>query len=206
MIVLGGALLWNEAAIFFRGGDGRAERLSPLTSGTYKTGVSVFSNRTLMLDCDEALTSTFGRLQPATVRRNYAESCVAAADEVLARRPTDGLAYLVKANAYAFLDNRDGMMEALRLSQSLAPQEGWIADGRLRLALPLYLDLPEALQKAIASDVAVLASSRRSAAWLARLYLRKDKSPEVLLQLLDTLPDASKGNVLAEIRTATSLR
>ncbi|MCY1708339.1 hypothetical protein [Pannonibacter sp. SL95] len=206
LALLGGVLLWNEAALFLKSGDGRGARLAPLTNGTYTTGVSVFSNRTLMLDCDEALTSTFGRLQPSAVRRSYAESCIAAADDVLARRPTDGLAYLVKANAYAFLENRDGMIDALRLSQALAPQEGWIADGRLRLALPLYMDLPDALQKAIAADVAVLASSRRSAAWLARLYLRKEKGPDVLLQILDTLPDASKGNVLAEIRTATSLR
>lgn len=206
MTVLGGILLWNEAAIFLRSGDGRAERLAPLENGTYKTGVSVFSNRTLMLDCDEAMTSTFARLQPATVRRSYAENCIVAADRILSRRPTDGLAHLVKANAYAHLQNRERMNEALGLSQALSPQEGWLANGRLRLALPLYQDLPDALKAAVAADVAVLAASRGSSAWLAQLYLRKDKNPEVLLQILDTLPDALKANVLAEIRKATSLR
>lgn len=206
MTLLGAVVLWNEAAVFLKSGGSRADRLAPLATGAYSTGISVFSNRTLMLDCDEALNSTFGRLQTQDVRKAYARSCLAAANDVLHRRPTDGMAYLVKANAHAFLGEPDQMTEALILSQSLSPQEGWIADGRLRLALPLYGDLTDEARAAVASDVAVLAASRRSAAWLARLYLRKDKSPETLLQILDTLPDSAKANVLAEIRSATKLR
>lgn len=206
LAALGGIILYTEAAIFLKSGGGRNERLSPLVSGTYATGLSGFSNRILMLDCDEALNSTFGKLQPADTRVAYAQNCLQAADDVLKRRPSDGLAHLVKANAYQYLGDNQAMARSLVLSQHMSPGEGWIADGRLRLGLPIYPDLPADAAAAVAADVALLASSRRSAAWLARLYLRKDKSPEVLLSLVDILPDGSKANVLAEIRAATRLR
>ncbi|NBN78585.1 hypothetical protein GWI72_09925 [Microvirga tunisiensis] len=203
MIVIGAVVLWQETSIFLTSGQSRSERLAPLLTGDVQTGLSGYANRILLQDCDEAMNSTFGRLLPQDTRRAYAGNCDRLADEVLDQRPADGLALLIKASANFILGNDSEAAAALTLSQKLSPGEGWLADGRLKQGLPRYADLPDEAKAALTQDVALLASSRRSAAWLARLYLRRDGRQEVLATLFEALPDASKRNVLAEIRAAS---
>jgi hypothetical protein len=98
-------------------------------------------------------------------------ACLAVIDEGLLAAPSNGELWFFKASTLAAEGEfGDPMMSALRNSFRTAPEEGWIAAGRVVLGLRLFPVLAPDLQEDVQADLRLVTSNSRLAKRLVDAY------------------------------------
>ncbi len=126
-----------------------------------------------MVECDDLLGSAFAISAGPAALRNVAEACLQRADRVLLSSPTFSAAHLVRSSALHQLAEPAKAVESLRRAQVLAPNEGWQAARRLRLAFAIAEGDSSTLPQTASLDASVVLQDHRYRALLAELYIRK---------------------------------
>ncbi len=193
------AVIGESSAFFTRSGN-QAERLQPLYDGGARASLSTYSNKLLMRDCDEALSSVYARLLPQEQREAGARNCLALAREVTGGSPASGVAWLIQAKAQDVLGDRAAAAAAIRRSQEASAGEGWLAVSRIRFLLPRLSAMGEEGRAILVPDVTLLAMSRNGPARLAELYQQNGENGQALIGIIDSLPNEPKTQFLRQLR------
>lgn len=188
--------LWagiQEASLFFDSGTTNAARFDRLERNAPSSGLSSHSSKIALVDCNRALASFHGRIQPAERRKIVFEHCRDYAKKVLDRNPSDGLAWYVTAEASAGLEDYDGFNEALYMSHAVTAHEAWIADVRVRLSLEQLDRLSPAVRENVSADIATLTLSEDGAMRLSRIYTAGETQKDFIVTVVEALePDQQR--------------
>ncbi|WP_186392504.1 MULTISPECIES: hypothetical protein [unclassified Pannonibacter] len=197
------AVIGESSAFFTRSGS-QSERLQPIYDGTARISLSTYSNMLLMRDCDDAMVSPYAQLLPQEQRHAGARHCLGYAREVIASSPASGVAWIIQAKAHDLLGDTASALAAVKRSQEASAGEGWLAISRLRFLLPRTPVMGEAGEAVIIQDVTLMAMSQNGAAPLAELYKQQGANGQVLIGIIDRLPNEPKSRFLRHLRALSS--
>lgn len=133
----------------------------------FASSLSYASQNAQMRSCDQQMNSVVGPLFGQTAMGNIASGCADRADEILATTPSLSIAHLVKANVFAQGGDTAAMIDAYQISHDAAPNEGWLATRRLRLALRVN---PALFGDAARNDARTMIESNIYRPYLAEYY------------------------------------
>jgi hypothetical protein len=115
-------------------------------------------------------------------------ACLAAIDDALRAAPSSSELWLFRATVLArSSDFGDELLAALRNSYVTGAREGWIASGRVVLALRLWFFLPPDLQDRAREDLALVLANNLGAP-LARSYVADPAMRRAAMPALQSLP------------------
>ncbi|WP_420004401.1 hypothetical protein [Arenibacterium sp. LLYu02] len=148
--------------------------------------------------CNEALIAPIKPFYEAASVRMTAEACRAQAQKALAGTPSWGLAHFSLARAEFESGNREASIAAYVVSGQTAPNEGWITQKRVLLALDIGID--DAVRPVFEQDIRLLLSEPRLAAWLAQVYLALPQHRDAIVTAAETGSQNDKAKFLSSIR------
>lgn len=160
---------------------------------------STFAMTKQMMACDDWMTSAFGVFANKQAHENIAMSCDTRADSILAHTPSFSVAYLVKSGVARSLGDTQAAAEALALSQKTAPNEGFLATRRLRLA---FLIGAEALGHAAENDIIIVTDQNRYRGFVAQYYWAYPQHRDWLTRAFEKLEPQQARRVLNAIKQA----
>jgi len=204
LLVVGLYASWVEGRAFFVTPTSDADRFSALVERHGVAGLSVFSTRYLLQDCDAALTGAYGRLQPEERRSAAATACRDIAAEAVERTPMDGLAHTTGARASAVLGDMRAAVTSLLRSAGATPHEMWQAQRRLLVMREWALDEEPALAEQFRRDMAVVAATREGRHWLARWYVGAPERRDLIASVVDGQGEFAKRDFLNAVRAASA--
>jgi hypothetical protein len=146
------------------------------------------------------MTSLEMRLLPVRDQKQLGEGCRNLANEVLRTNPSRALAHLTLAIAADQAADFTTMQTALVRAQTNAPEEGWLADWRMRLALPHYPNLSQAARIGFESDVALLMGTPVLRQAVVAQYLSQESARELLIAIAEQQPARIQNAFFYEIR------
>ncbi len=204
LLGLGLYAAWLEGRAFLVTPVSDADRFAVLVERRGVTGLSVYSTRYLLEDCDTALTGAYGRLQPEERRRAAATACRDIAAEAVARSRMDGLAHTIGARASAALGDMQAAAAGLIRSARATPHEMWQAHRRLLVMREWALDEDPALAGQFRRDMAVLAATREGRERLARWYVAQPERRDLIASVVDGQGEHAKRDFLNAVRAASA--
>ncbi|WP_460273035.1 hypothetical protein [Celeribacter sp. ULVN23_4] len=149
--------------------------------------------------CNEALIAPMSAVVSQESYHRVAAQCLGYATEIAEQVPVWGLGQFSIARAAFASGDLDGARAALSLSAELSSYEGWIARKRVLLAFdPRWEMAPETL----GDDLVLLLHETEGQGWLARLFLSRPETREVILAVAETLPMAAQRGFLNAVRKA----
>lgn len=199
--------LWagiQEASLFFDSGTTDAARFDRLERNAPSAGLSSHSSKIALVDCNRSLASFHGRIQPQERRNIVFEHCRDYAKKVLAKNPSDGLAWYVTAEANAGLEDYAGFNEALYMSHAVTANEAWIADVRVRLSLRHLDNLSPAVRENVSSDISMLTLSEDGAMRLSRIYNAGDAQKDFIVDVVEALKPEQQRRFVRNLRKLRS--
>lgn len=204
--LLAAAMLPREYRAAMLGQRGPAAQVEQLVAATpfevaLHPAFSLRGQRAQLEACDRALRGPFAALQTADRRARLAWRCADLAGAILARAPTLGLAHLVRAEAALVRADPAGFSQALTLAQRTAPAEGWLAQRRLDLALPVWADLSAKAQGAVGADAALLIAAPRYRGAMAQRWHAEPQIRPVLVSAAKTLPPGAQRAFLHAVKS-----
>lgn len=204
-LFLGGAwVAAQEARSYFSSGITQAERFAALADGTEVLSLSTASRRLVLDNCLDGVVAVYARTRPTDRRDSVAEECRRVADDITVRAPTYSYAWYVGAVAASRLKDTQGVIDRLRKSQIVGPNEQWIAELRVGLA-ETYLDqLPDDVRAQHDSDLKMLAQSSRGVTSIAARYVRDASFRERITAIVEQLPQRAQQRFLENVRTAAT--
>lgn len=200
----GAAAAFLEAQPFFHSGWNGASRLDELLEGNQLLGLSTFAKAYSLRDCDAALTSPYGRMQPQERRTRAAEVCLAAGRQVADRNPANGQALVVAARSAAMLGHIADATRLLRNSSFVTPYELWIAERRVQVVWEWNLFAETELVLIHRRDIAGIGTSSSGREWLARWYLIRPELRETIVSAIDQLSEADRRAFLEVVRAVAA--
>lgn len=204
LLGLGLYAVWLEGRAFLMTPVSDAERFSALVERRGVAGLSVFSTRYLLEDCDAALTGAYGRFQPEERRRAAATACRDIAADAVERSRMDGLAHTTGARASAMLGDMQAAASGLLQSARATPHEMWQAHRRLLVMREWTLDEDAALAEQFRRDMAVLAATREGRERLARWYVAQPERRDLIAAVVDGQGEHAKRDFLNAVRAASA--
>lgn len=117
-----------------------------------------------------------------------ANSCLETAERALVETPSLSYGQLVASIAHFALNNPGAARLTLERSQSLGPNEQWIAERRVALAEVHYDDLGAYARAGHLADLGLLAQSRRGIRSIAARYVANPAFRERVTDVVETLP------------------
>lgn len=133
-------------------------------------------------------------------RDRFAQSCLTRADDILQDTPGLSVAHLAKATAEVELDQPAEAAKNLILSQATAPNEGWLALLRLRIALDLAEAGHDAVLGAAATDILVLLHDHQRLASLAAEFDKRDSQRDWMTSVIEQAPGDRQAAFLSAMR------
>lgn len=206
MLGVGLYAAWMEGRAFLTTPVSDEERFSALAEGRDAVGLSAYSTRYLLQDCEAALTEAYGRLQPEERRRAVAASCRDVAADAIGRSRLDGFAHTVSARASAMLGDIGDAHAGVRRSAQTTPHEMWQAQRRLLVVREWSLDEDPATAELFRRDIAVLANTRDGRRWLARWYVAQPERRDLIASVVDGQEERAKRDFLNAVRSASAAR
>ena len=198
--------VFAEGRVFFSDRLDQRERLASVLNDATGFGPSTYSKRLYLDDCLEALTSVRGRTLPATERVTLSTACRENALKIIATHPPNGFAHYMAALASAAIGEEQAFNEYLAASREVSPNEGWLAELRIKLSDEHERLLDDGNQSNMDQDIATLAQSNHGAGWLARKALVDDAFRERAITVLETLPPSSSRRFVNAFRAAVNGR
>lgn len=183
----GGLVAFAEARPYFSGGVLASERFQAIAEDRLTPGPSTASQRLVLDSCLDAITSIYGRTQPAARRAAVHRTCMDLADRIVAVSPTHSYAWFIGALAAEHLDDLSGMSSRLARSQATGPTEQWIAELRVDLAERHLAALQDDARGGHDRDLAMLVASDRGVRTIARRYARDQSFRNRIVPLIETM-------------------
>lgn len=184
----GAYLVAREMAPFEFSFAPRSEIFERLVSTPAPVPPSIFGANVALEICDETMSRLSFQLAPTARRTAVANSCLTSAQQALSGAPSLSYGHFVAAIAHFALDDTDAALLALERSQSLGPNEQWIAERRVSLAERHYDDLQNYARTGHLADLALLAQSRRGIRTIAARYVANPDFRERVTAVVETLP------------------
>ena len=194
---------WLEGQAFLRTPTSAEDRFSAIADGRIVPGLSSYSTRYSLQDCEMALTGAYGRLQSEGLRKDAAAACGEMAARAIDRSPLDALAHTIGARADAVLGDMEGAGAGILRSARAAPHEMWQAHRRMLVVREWSLDGEPAVAQQFRRDIAVLASTREGRAALARWYVNQPERRDLIVSVVDEIGERDKRDFLNAVRTAS---
>ncbi len=148
----------DETVVYLSALAGQAEFVEPY---------SYFAQTRKLVTCLDLMESSVGLMMGTFAQEGVAQACKVLAEAVLGSSPDFSLAHFVNAAAEAKLGSQDIAASELALAIDLAPNEGWQAARRLKLAFALD---PEIVGASAKKDANLIVQSSRYRFVLAELY------------------------------------
>jgi hypothetical protein len=196
--------LYVEAGAYDIGTGADARRLERIEGGRLAPAFSSASAEDALTECDWAMTSLFGTLQPGGRVRGIAAACAKLAGDVAADRPTSAHAFLIRALAASRLGDVEELNRALVLCQRYAPNSQWLARARMALAERHEAELSDASRAAEDADIAVLVHSYHGIEAVAERDLRDPAARERITGVVETLATQDQARFLSRVRQASA--
>ena len=160
---------------------------------------SYFAQTQELVRCIDLMESSIGALMGNFAQEAVATACQDLADAVLTTAPSFSLAHFVMAYADAKLGNVEEAASALAMAVQLAPNEGWQAARRLKLAFDLG---PETVAEAAQQDALLVVQSSRYRFVLADIYTQYPEHRDWLTASLSGADGRDLRAFLGQIRNA----
>lgn len=190
VLVSGGVYsAYIEVRSYFSGGMTPVESFAAVAANVQVAGLSIATNRLVVDNCYDALTSIYGIVQPTIKSRAVASNCLAQADAVTQAMPTHSFAWFVGALAALRLEDPSGFADRLRQSQLTGPREQWIAELRVGLAEDNFDLLPSDVRELNDRDLGLLVVSDRGIASIAQRYVRDEAFRERITSIVEQLSE-----------------
>jgi hypothetical protein len=133
LVVFGGWTFSIEAPFYFAEGWSEQTILNMAADDTVAVPLSTSARLIYLRNCQVALTSATGRVQPSAVRLDVASRCRASADAMTAASPNFAPAWYTGALAAGVASDWAGMNEGLREAYRHGRNEMWQAEARVDL-------------------------------------------------------------------------
>ncbi|MEZ5779565.1 MAG: hypothetical protein R3E44_14515 [Paracoccaceae bacterium] len=170
LAVAGAAGFQREAADFFRSSEMAPQRAfaRPDRSPTMAIGLSSVAEglEPCLIAIDRIAWGKF----PEDERRQTAQHCLARADRALRLYPALAAAHQLRAECLSLLGATDAAVESLGYAAATAPNDAWLLQRRVMLALLLPRDERADLQPLVDASVIRLMRTFPTRQWLAELY------------------------------------
>ncbi len=201
--LLSGHLLWQEAGVFFRP-DSRSNAFfeEAAASGT-AVDLSAYSQKLLLGDCHYGLTSVRALAQPKARIEGLAGRCRTVATTSVQGMPTHSFAWLVLAEASAWMGDMPAMRRAYLMSGATGRNEQWMAEMRVELAENHFATVDSEMRKQHEQDLAMLVRSTRGIFAIARRYLDSPDFHDRIVRIVETLPASQQERFLSAIKRVT---
>lgn len=160
---------------------------------------SYFAQTQELVRCINLMESSTGAMMGSFAQEAVASACQDLAYAVLSTAPSFSLAHFVMAYADARLGNVEEAASALDTAVRLAPNEGWQAARRLKLAFDLG---PEAVAESVQQDALLVVQSSRYRFVLADIYTQYPEQRDWLTASLSEADGLDLRAFLGQIRNA----
>lgn len=175
-------------------------RFAGLVAGRHAGGLSSYSTRYQLRDCQAAMTGAYGRLQPEDDRLRAASACRDIALDTIESFPLDGFAYGVAARASAMLGERERAVSYLERSGQAFPSESWMAHQRVLVVQEWSLDDAPDIAALFRRDIGVMGMTSAGRSWLARWYIAEPARRETIAAAIDGLEERHRRAFLGVVR------
>jgi hypothetical protein len=207
LAVTGAWAMREESAAYLAGGPSSIARAAAWTTQPVPPGLSIFTQKLTMLDCDNAL-SAMGSLEMRYLdaQRSAAigPACLALADELVADAPTFSYAWYVGARASTLAGDWTGFNDRLLRSQLSGPNEQWIAERRAALAEDNLARLSDLARSAHDDDLRMLVRSDRGIATIATRYVSDAAFRDRITAIVETMTPPDQQRFIGSVRNALS--
>lgn len=155
--------------------------------------------------CDAALTSGNAQFMPQEARSALAERCLDLVQDVLDEAPSVSAAHMVAAVSHLELRHWDAAILAALASELTGGDITWMAERRLQVhaivlgeeeARLLHTDVRDAFER----EVVRLAQNQTGVQQLSQVYRQHADLRDVIVDVIETLPEAQQGQFVATIR------
>lgn len=198
--VISGAMFLPEYQSVIWLQKSQEQQFQSLVRGELRAGLSERAIYGTLEMCFAVSRSVHALLAPTDSRLSAAQGCSDYAQRVLGKMPYLGFAHLVEAQAQATLGNAGAMNAALAASVLGAPNEGWLAERRLQLAIEEFNALDQAGAAALRADIGVLFLSPAHVEGLAQTYLRSPQMRDLLTAVAEEQPATVQRRFLFLVR------
>ena len=205
--VTGAWAMHQESTAYLAGGFSSIARVAAWTTQPVSPGLSIFTQKLTLLDCDNALVGMASlemQYVDAARRDAVAPTCLALADSLAADSPTFSYAWYVGARASAQLHDWRGLNDRLLRSRMTGPTEQWIAERRASLAEENLVALDEHAQAAHALDLRALVRSNHGVATIASRYVANAAFRDRITAIVETMTAEDQQRFIAGIRNAVA--
>lgn len=196
------AALFLEARPYFVSGLSTTSRIEALTERGHTSGLSFASQQLVLDDCYAAVNSLEARAAPQAQWMQLLARCGEVTSDVLDAAPTHGYGWLVAALVSARTADMEAFKAQLARSQAVAPNEGWLATERIKLA-EQWRD-GAALSEDERRDLEVFLDAGRLDPAIRQLYARDAGFRTRLNSVLETRSAAVQRRFVNGIRAALS--
>jgi hypothetical protein len=190
--------LVEEVSSYRRPFRSAPEFLDVLASTPPAVGLSYDSQASALSDCDSALMS-IGTDVRATIRaKSIGASCEAMSAGLTTSTPVNSYAWLVRALTSASLQKEDEAVRSLRMSQTTAPYELWIAAKRVDVIEKFGLQ--QKVADLYSFDLAALLNSRSIIKKIASRYRDDAAFRKIIQPIVETQSETIKAAFLQAVR------
>lgn len=186
----------------FQGTQTDRDLFTRLSTSPVGIGVSPYAQRAALDDCFVAMTSIFGKAQPAEARGQLLQNCRDAGLRITALSPSFSYAWLVLAIISAEQDDATAFVDALLRSYTTGRNELWLAERRLLLAQSNRERLPDLFLPMMRNDIALHLMNEDGTKRLAWLMIKDKDLFEKVVEVGDTMSDDEKWRLLRAIESA----
>lgn len=197
----GAYLLAREIAPFDFSFAPRSEIFERLAAEPAPVPPSIFGTNVALEICDETMNRLSFQLAPTARQNAVANSCLETTSQALSETPSLSYAHFVASRAHFALGDQGAALAALERSQSLGPNEQWIAERRVALAEVHYGALGDYAQAGHLADLGLLAQSRRGIRSIAARYVANPDFRERVTGVVETLPVDVQRRFVSIVRT-----
>jgi len=204
LVATAGVAAYGEAVPFALSSMSEEDQYAALIDWHLPIGASPSAKIAILDDCATAITSIYGRSRPTTDRQSLLQSCRSLAASVTSELPSSSYAWLIGAVDAIEGNDVAEFNRQLEISQSVGPDEQWVAEQRVELAEMHYDKLNDATRGGEVKDLALLAQSYRGVQTIAQRYVSHPDFRERITTVVETLPPADQQRFVSNVRRAAA--
>lgn len=197
---------YAELRPFLSGGGDREARYQAMVEHNIKSGLSAYSQDIVLRGCLEAITSVYGRLQPAAQRAAVRAHCETETAVITQLTPTNAFGWFTRALVAAWDNNVEEMNNSLNMSRMTGLNEQWIAELRVDLAEDNHQKLDALNLAGNDTDIVMLINSQRGIRAIAQRYLAQPAFRQRVTAFVETLPEERQRAFVSTVRQTAEER
>lgn len=202
VLLLAAASFAMESFPFFANNSTPKTRFETIELGQNNAGLSLYSQNAQLLDCFEALSGPVGMAQPTSRRETVINRCQDVALGTSRGAAGSGFSWYIAAHTAAELGQYSSFNQYLKNSQTLGPNEQWLAELRVSLGERHLEQMDRELKAGHAEDLKLLVQSGRGVASIAARYISHTQFRARITDIVETLPPNDQRRFISFVRAA----